>query len=189
MIANLSVRGRSSFIGFGPSLRGPPRSERRGGSRPSRRGGDLLLDRAEDRRAGAVLHLDPDRVAEAHERRLGRAALDRLDRALLGDARIAARPVLVADGAAADDRAGARVARLAQVRDQLAEVEGHLLAGVAQPGALAVPGAFEIEVEAASIPGAAELVGRHGHRAERRRRLALEEAEALGELGGNEVPE
>ena len=110
----------------------------------------LLVDGAEDRRAVGVLHLDPDRVAEAHERRLRRAALDRLDRPLLGDARVAARPVLVADGAAADDRAGARVARLAQVRDQLAEVEGHLLAGVAQARALAVPGALEVEVQAAA---------------------------------------
>ena len=113
----LEVRGSSSLIGACADAARP-----------------FCVDRAEDRlmRLLAVLHLDPDRVAELHERRLRRAALDRLDRPLLGDAGVAARPVLVADRAAADDRAGAAVARLAQVGDQLAEVEGHLLAGVAQ---------------------------------------------------------
>src|SRR6185369_4994467 len=176
IVANLSVRGRSSLIGTPAreALRDPPGRRRRGSSARH-----LLVDGAEDRRACRILHLDPDRVAEAHERRLRRAALDRLDRTLLGDARIAARPVLVADRAAADDRAGASVARLAQVRDELAEMERHLLAGVAQARAFAVPRAFDIEVEAAARPGGAELVRRHGNRAERRRRLALEEAEAL----------
>src|SRR5437762_3006225 len=75
----------------------------------------------------------------------------------------------------------------AQVRDQLAEVERHLLAGVAEAGAVPVPGALEVEVEAPALPGGAELVRRYRDRAERRRRLALEEAEALGELGRNEV--
>src|SRR6478672_4754125 len=164
-MANLSVRGRSSLTGAVPALvRRRPRAARP--SPPSRRRGDLLLDGAENRRADTVLHVDPDRIAEAHERRLRRAALDRLDRPLLGDARIAARPVLVADRAAADDRAGARVARLAQVRDELAEMEGHLLAGVAQARTLAIPGALEIEVEAAALPGGAELVRRHRDRAE-----------------------
>src|SRR6187402_1373353 len=111
---------------------------------------DLLIDRAEEALAAAVLHLDPDGVAELHEGRLRAAALDRLDRPLLGDARIAARPVLVADRAAADDRAGAAVAGLAEMRDQLAEVERHLLAGVAKARAPAVPDAFEIEMEAAA---------------------------------------
>src|SRR5690606_35125783 len=44
-----------------------------------------LLDRAEDRVAGAVLHLDAHGVAEAHERRLQPALLYRLDGADLGD--------------------------------------------------------------------------------------------------------
>src|SRR5436190_7865395 len=86
-VANLIVLGRSSLMGA-PSACG--RSRRAGWSfrfgaavreRSSAR--DLLVDRAEDRCAGGVLHLDPDRVAEAHEGRLRRAALDRLDRALL----------------------------------------------------------------------------------------------------------
>ena len=62
-----------------------------------------LVDRAEQAGAAGVLHLDADAVAVAHEGGLRRAGLDRLDRALLGDAGVAVVPVLVADGAAADD--------------------------------------------------------------------------------------
>src|SRR4051794_33801479 len=50
----------------------------------------LLLDRAEDRAAGLVLHLDAHRVAEMEELGLGLAGADRLDRAHLGDAGITA---------------------------------------------------------------------------------------------------
>src|SRR5438067_2282870 len=47
---------------------------------------DLLLDRAEDRAASLVLHLDPDRVAEAEEFGRGLAVPDGFDGAHLGEA-------------------------------------------------------------------------------------------------------
>src|SRR4051794_6804653 len=89
---------------------------------------DLLVDGTENGLAVLALHLDADGVAELHE--LGRrlAVLDGLDGALLGDAAVALGPVhaavllhaLVAHRARADDAAGAHVARLADVRDELA---------------------------------------------------------------------
>src|SRR5690554_5433515 len=95
---------------------------------------DRLLDGAEDRMAGLVLHLDAHDVAEAHERRLRPALLDRLDGADLGDAGIAdaalgdrlARPAveLVRHRARADDRAGDERAGLRGMGDQGREVEG-----------------------------------------------------------------
>ena len=73
------------------------------------------------------------------------------------------------------------------MRDQLAEVEGHLRSGVAQADLAAVPGALQPQVHAAVLPGSADLVERDGHRAECGGRLALEKAEALGEFGRNQV--
>jgi hypothetical protein len=42
-------------------------------------------------------------------------------------------------------------------------------------------------VHAAALPGVAQFVGRHRHRAEGGGRLALQEAEALGQLGRHQV--
>src|SRR6478735_7100755 len=67
----------------------------RGGSGRAR---DCLFDRPEHALPVLALHLDADRVAEAHE--LGRrlAVLDGFDRALLGDAAVALGPVGLALG-------------------------------------------------------------------------------------------
>ena len=73
------------------------------------------------------------------------------------------------------------------MRDQLAEVEGHVLAGVAHTDLAVVPGALQRQVQASALPGVAEFVERHGDRAERGGRLALQEAEALGEFGRDQV--
>jgi hypothetical protein len=135
----------------------------------------------------AALDLDVDAVAVLHERRLRLAALDGLDGTLLGDAGVAARPVLVADGARAHDAAGAHVARPGDMRNELAEVEGHFLAGGAQAHTLAVPGRLDIQVHPAAGPGFAQLVGCHRDRTEGGGRLALEEAEALGQFGRDQV--
>src|SRR5690606_5329070 len=77
-----------------------------------------LLDRAEDRAAVGVAHLDAHRIAEPQERRLRRSGLDRLDGPDLGDAgeahaafldRLAGATVeLVGNGSRTDDRAGAQ---------------------------------------------------------------------------------
>src|SRR5688500_386709 len=104
------------------------------------RSDDFLFDGAEHALPVLALHLDADGVAEAHELGGGLAVLDRLDCRLLGDAAVAlgpfglaagARYALVADGARTDDAARPHVARLAHVRDQLVEVEGHVGAGLA----------------------------------------------------------
>ena len=55
------------------------------------------------------------------------------------------------------------------------------------PKSCAVDAADERQVHLAVAPGLAELVGRHRHRRERRGGLGLIEAEALGELAGNQV--
>ncbi|ABA48474.1 hypothetical protein BURPS1710b_0601 [Burkholderia pseudomallei 1710b] len=148
---------------------------------------DRLLDRAEDRLPRLVDHLDLHPVAVAHELGLRRAVLDRLEAALLGDAAVAALRILVRHRARADDRARAHVARLRRVRDQLTEVKHHVDARIRLTDLLAVPVDEHRAMQAAFAPVLAELVGRHGHRRERARRLALEEAEALRELGGNQV--
>src|SRR3954464_4340818 len=95
---------------------------------------DLLLDGAENRFAGAVLHLDPDRVAEAHERCLWRTGHDGFDGAKFRDARIAdaalgdrlARPallVLVGYRPRTDDRSGPERAGLRRMGDEGSEIE------------------------------------------------------------------
>ena len=67
--------------------------------------------------------------------------------------------------------------------DQLAEIEGQIGAGVGMAELLAVEGRDQRQVELAAVPGVAQLVGRHGDRREGGRGLAVEEAEALGQLG------
>ena len=71
--------------------------------------------------------------------------------------------------------------------DQLAKVESHLLTRIAHAHLASVPGALQRQMQAAAFPGVAQLVQRHGHGAESRGRLALEEAKALGQLIGNQV--
>ena len=117
--------------------RSPAHRARRLGVRTGRRDVDLLFDwRRRSSWPAASSIFDAHLVARSEERRPGRAAQQRLDRAQLGDARIAgadfadrqARPAvlaLVGDRAGADDRAGGETPRLRSMRDQLAEVEVH----------------------------------------------------------------
>ena len=78
-------------------------------------------------------------------------------------------------------------ARLRDVLDQIVEREVHLGARVAVADQLAVVGRAHAHVQRGRRATRAELVGRDRERRERGRRLALEEAEALGELVGDEV--
>jgi hypothetical protein len=73
------------------------------------------------------------------------------------------------------------------VGDQLAEVEGHLGPGLAHAHFATVPGGLQRQVHAATLPGFAQLVGRHGHGAEGGGGLALEEAKALGQFIRDQV--
>src|SRR5215831_6119144 len=91
---------------------------------------DFLVDRAEDRAALRVLHLDAHAVAEFEEWRLGRAPFDGLDHAPLREAGGACRGITVGDRAGADDGAGLELARLRGMRDQHREIEIHVAAGV-----------------------------------------------------------
>src|SRR6218665_229519 len=154
-----------------------------------------LVDGAEDAGAVFALGLDADGVAVLHEAGAGLAVLQGLDAALFGNAAIALGPLgaaallqaPVAHGAAADDGAGAHIARAGQMGDELAEVKGHLRAGLAHADLAAVPGRLQHQVRTAMVPGRAELVQRHGHRAESSGRLGLQETEALGQFGRHQV--
>ena len=123
----------------------------------------------------------------------GCAAQDGLDRAQLGDAGIAERrprppacparrpglletvpePMIV-------PAPSGRV--LAAWAISVAEIEGHVDAGIGRPNGLPFRSTMQRPVQLAAVPGVAQLVGRHRHRREGRGRLRLEEAEALGQL-------
>src|SRR5882757_9963666 len=62
---------------------------------PFRRRHDSLLYRTKQRRAPEVARLHADTIAEIHERRLRRAALDRLDHAALGYAARSNDPIVL----------------------------------------------------------------------------------------------
>src|SRR5690606_23767272 len=104
------------------------------GSRPAF---DRLLDDAEDVLAPCIAHVDAHTIAEAHEGRDGRPALDGLVHADFGDAAVAHAaiadagavqpPLLVGYRARTDDRPGRQPACAGGVRDQLRETEGQIL--------------------------------------------------------------
>src|SRR6218665_3244303 len=159
---------------------------------------DSLLDHPEDRVVLVVLGPDAHRVARLEEGGFGLAAADRLDRADLGKARIAdttfahrlARAAILAavrDGARTDDRAGAELAGLGGMRDERAEIEGHVDAGIRAAERLAVHIDHQLAVELAVLPPVAERIGGDEHRRKGAGRLGLKEAKALGELAGDQV--
>ncbi len=65
--------------------------------------------------------------------------------------------------------------------------EGHVDAGVGPAERLAVERSQQRQMQLAVTPGGAEFVRRHGDGGECRRRLAVEEAETLGQLGRDEI--
>src|ERR1700738_4385756 len=97
----------------------------------------FLLDRAEDRAALRVVHLDAHAVAVVEKRRSWRTMQDGLDRAKFRDAGIAdatridrlagaAIGVAVRHRAGADDHAAAERPRLRRMRAQRWEIECHI---------------------------------------------------------------
>src|SRR4051812_2871141 len=111
--------------------------------------GDGLLVGSEDRVALFVVHGDADGVAMLQEGGPGLSLEDRLDGANLGDAGVTKAAVgdrlartaigtTVGDSAGSEDRARADVPSLRKVRDERAEIEGHVDAGVGAAERLAV---------------------------------------------------
>src|SRR5207342_84071 len=89
-------------------------------------------------------------------------------------------PVAVTPDELGDAWDGARL-------DQLAEVEGELGGGVGMTELPAVERRDQRQVEPRAVPGVAQLIGGHGDRREGGGGLAVEEAEALGQFGDDEV--
>lgn len=70
---------------------------------------------------------------------------------------------------------------------QTAEVEVHVDAGIGRAQAPAVERGHQRQVQLAAAPVRAQLIGRGQHRGQGRGRLGLQEAEALGDLGRDQV--
>ena len=140
-------------------------------------------------RAVGVEHLDRDGVARLHERRLRLAAVSMISmHAPLGEARDAARAIGVRHRAAAEDRAGgeARACARCARRDRKNE---KCISGPRRDRrpARRCSVVRRRRCTRPSRHAPPELVGRDRERRERRRRLRLEEAEALGQLGGDRL--
>ena len=136
---------------------------------------DALLDGAEDRTPGRVLHLDPHAVAETKERRLRRAVLDRLDHAQLGNAGIPLAALrdrrpgpppgslfdTVPDPTMVPAESGRVFAAWATRRGKSKVMS---MPALALPNACAVDRDEERQVDPASVPRRAELIRRHRDR-------------------------
>ncbi len=147
---------------------------------------DALLDRTEDAVAGSIKHLDADHVAEGHERRARLAVAQGFHHALLGQARGALAGVFVGDGARTDNGAGTQRTGLGRMRDQLGEVELHVHARLRRTEPLAVDVGQQRQVHC--CPATQHPAHRGDeHRRQRRTRLGLQEAEALGQLARDQV--
>ena len=145
-----------------------------------------LRDPAEDTPPVGVEHFDLDAIARLHERSLRLAVLDDLDHAALRQTRNSAAALGVRDRPRAEDGAGGERARLGDMRQEIVKRKVHL-GGVAIADQRAVVGGAQAQVNAAVAPAFAELVGSDGERRERGGRLGVEEAKALGQLGGDEI--
>ena len=73
------------------------------------------------------------------------------------------------------------------MRDERAEVEGHILARLDPAEGLAVEVDVELAVKLAVPPPITQRIGGHEHGREGAGRLRLEEAESLGELAGDQA--
>ena len=159
---------------------------------------DRLLDGAEHRAARGVDHLDPDPVAEAHERRGRLARQDRLDGALLGDAGIAdpargrraagTAVFLVRNRPGADDAARPR-ARASGRRARSASRKSNVMSTPAFGRPKSAPLRRETSgrwtLPSCHAPPSSSGVTATGEKAARG--LRLEEPEALPQLRRNEI--
>ena len=150
-----------------------------------------MVDRPKHTLPIFAFRLDPNGVAKLHEFSARRAALNGFNGPLFSNATVAARPVLVADGAGANHAASPHIAGFANVGDQLAKVKSHFGSGFAHANFAAVPGALQRHVQATAPPGTFsvenQLVGCNGYRAKRRGGLGLKKTKSFGQLGGNQV--
>ena len=99
---------------------------------------DPLIDRTEEADAVRIKHFNSHAVVEAQERRLRLAALHHFKCPAFGNAGGPASAVLVRNGAGTQDRAGAGATGFRDVRDELREIERHVLARVGRTKALTV---------------------------------------------------
>ena len=155
----------------------------------------MLVNGAKHALTIGTLHLNANGVAKFHELGAGLAIQNGFDGALFSDAAVTFGPLrfaidihaFVADRAAAHNRACSHIARLANVRNQLTEVESHFGACFAHADFATIPSRLHGQVDTALVPCITQLVQGHGHWAEGRCRFALEEAKSFGQLVGNEV--
>ena len=73
------------------------------------------------------------------------------------------------------------------MRDELAEIEGHVDAGLGFAKRLTVQERQQGQVHFRTPPGIAEFVRRNGDRRKGARRLGLKKSETLGEFAGNQL--
>ena len=96
---------------------------------------------------------------------------------------------LVGHGAAADDGARAEGAGLGGVGHEVCEAEGRVHSSVGTAEGLAVVVDHKRQMDHVAAPCLAQLVRRNRHGAEGAGGFGLKEAEALGELAGDEAPQ
>ena len=146
-----------------------------------------LVDRSEDGVAVGIEHVDAHAVAELQPRREFFLLLDGLHGARFGQAGETSLVSGVRDGAGREHGAGAERPGLGGMRDQVRVIEAHVGAavGLAEQGLVDVHA--DRALDAAAVPGRAQFVWRDGHRRERGRGLAVDEAEVLGDLRRDEI--
>ena len=141
---------RAALLAWGGGVRKP-----RGAMSETGEDGDLLTP---DMR-GDVDIMSVRGPLSASELALG----DDFQRASFGDAGVALVRILVRDGARTDDGAGAQVARLGGVRDQVAKTEHHVDTGIRLADLRAIPRDAQGQMQLAVLPGIAQFIRRHRH--------------------------
>ena len=155
----------------------------------------MLVNGAEHALTVFALHFNSNGVAKLHELRAGLAIQDGFNGTLFSDAAVTFGPLrlaldvhtLVADGAAAHNRACAHIARFANVCNQLTKVKSHFGACFAHAHLATIPSGLQGEVQTALVPGVAQFIQGDGHRTERCGRFALKEAKTFGQFVGDEI--
>ena len=134
------------------------------------------------------LHLDPHPVAEAHERRLGLALLDRLQHPPLGNARRPALAIGVRHRARPDDRSRPPTRASWPRARSIAETKTSCRRRRwASRTAAPFKSTQQRQMHLAVAPMRAQFVRRHRHRRKRRRRLRLKKTEPLLQFLRNQI--
>src|SRR3546814_7397540 len=86
--------------------------------------------------------------------------------------------IAIGDCAGADDRSRSQIAGLGEMRNEGAEIERHVLAGIRTTERLSIEVHPQRTVQLAILPALAQFVGGDEHRRQRRGGFGLEEPEA-----------